>query len=60
MNAAAATALYEEMHKDLPYHDGTFKSWAKDRSREFPFHYNDGVTIFAAPVDLQPDDDFLN
>lgn len=56
----AAEALYAELHKDAPYHDGTFEAWADKRSRSHPYHYLDGVTIFAAPVDISPDDDFLS
>lgn len=57
---AAVEALYAARHKDLPFHDGTETEWAKKRSRQHPYHYSDGVTIFSAAVDLNPDDDFLS
>lgn len=59
MQAAAANRLYDLAHEDKPYHDGSFTRWAKEPSRQFPFHYRDGVTIWLSPVELNPDDDFL-
>lgn len=59
MNEEAAKRLYARLHEALPFHDGTFTQWAKDPSRDFPFHFNDGVTIWASSVDLSPDDTFL-
>lgn len=59
MEEAAANARYAELHDKQPYHDGTFASWSTKRSRSHPYHYNDGVTITAATVDVNPDDDFL-
>ncbi|MDF9716032.1 hypothetical protein [Nocardioides sp. ChNu-99] len=55
----ATEALYAQLHKDAPYHDGTEESWAKDRSPDHPFHYSDGVTIWIADEDVNPDDRFL-
>lgn len=60
MESAAANDRYESKHKDRPYHDGSFKSWAKDRSRQHPYHFRDGVTVWVHDVDLSPDDDFLD
>jgi hypothetical protein len=60
MEAAAANAMYADLHEKRPYHDGTFSSWSAKRSRSHPYHFNDGVTISAARVDLSPDDEFLN
>lgn len=57
---AAAQRLYDLIHSESPYHDGSFASWSKEPSREFPFHYTDGVTIWLSPVELAPDDDFLS
>jgi hypothetical protein len=57
---AAADRLYDMLHEERPYHDGSFALWAKEPSREFPFHYRDGVTIWLSPVELNPDDDFLS
>lgn len=51
--------MYDALHKERPYHDGTFSRWAKEFSEMTPFHYSDGVTLWVAPVDLTPDDDFL-
>lgn len=58
MEKAAAERLYTQLHEDKPYHDGTWQSWAKEPSRTHPFHASDGVTIWVAPVDLQPGDKF--
>jgi len=60
MESAAANRRYERLHEALPYHDGTFSSWAKNPSREHPYHFKDGVTVWVAPEDLTPDDDFLS
>lgn len=51
-------AAYEAVHKDAPWHDGTFKSWAKERSAQYPFHFNHGVSISVADRDLTPWDEF--
>ena len=59
MDTAAANALYDDLHKDAPYHDGTFKNWAEKRSKSFPYHARDGVLIGASTTDLFPDDHFL-
>lgn len=59
MQQKGAQRLYEILHKDEPYHDGTFEAWAKDPSPDFPFHFADGVTIWMAEVDVNPDDKFL-
>lgn len=58
--AAAANRLYDLIHEEQPFHDGSFARWSKDASREFPFHYRDGVTIWLSPVELDADDDFLS
>jgi hypothetical protein len=60
MEAARANRRYDQLHKDLQYHDGTFTSWGKNPSAEHPYHFRDGVTISVTPVDLSPDDDFLS
>ena len=59
MQLDAAKRRYEEIHKALPYHDGSFKRWAEKPSLGFPFHHSDGVTIWMSREDLTPDDDFL-
>lgn len=60
MQLEAAKRLYELQHEDAPYHNGSFLRWAKKPSRDFPFHYLDGVTIWMSEVELSPDDDFLS
>lgn len=45
MELAAVEALYDEIHEELPFHDGSFRRWAAERSRAFPYHYRDGVTL---------------
>jgi len=42
----------------MPFHDGA-GNWSKERSRDFPYHYRDGVTIWVAPEDLGMGGDFL-
>lgn len=60
MAQAWAEHRYNEMHKDAPFHDGTFTEWGSERTRRTPFHFrDDGVTLWMASVDLSPDDDFL-
>jgi hypothetical protein len=59
MENAAANARYDDKHRDKPYHDGQFKSWAKDRSPHHPYHARDGVTVWVHDEDLNPDDAFL-
>lgn len=58
MAAKAADWMYDDLHKDAEFHDGTFTRWSKDRSQAFPYHYRDGVVIGVAPVDLAPHDMF--
>lgn len=58
MEREAAKAAYEQLHKDEPYHDGTFTDWAKDRGPGHPYHYSDGVTFGVAESDPAPHDAF--
>ncbi len=64
MAAKAAANLYQQMHKDRPFHDGTFPKdphgWSESASRATPYHFMDGVSFYATPRDLSPDDDFLS
>ena len=55
----AAERRFEQIHERLPYHDGTETSWAKEPSRDHPYRYDDGVHIWVADTDVNPDDDFL-
>ena len=59
MQLKAAERLYGLKHEDRPFHDGTFKNWAKDPSPEFPFRYDDGVTIWLSPTEVNEEDEFL-
>lgn len=58
MAQEAASWLYENLHADKPFHDGTFKSWREERSASHPYHYRDGVTIAVAETDLLAHDLF--
>ena len=59
MQLAAAMALYADLHEERPYHSGNFDEWSDKRSRDFAFHYSDGVSFYLAETDVNPDDDFL-
>lgn len=59
MEQAAAEARYDLLHKERPFHDGTFKKWSKERTAEFPCHFRDGVEIWVSDSDLNPHDHFL-
>ncbi|WP_436702414.1 hypothetical protein [Nocardioides sp. BYT-33-1] len=59
MQQAAVVAMYEDLHKDRPFHDGLFRIWMKERSAMTPFHYAEGVSIWLSREDLTPDDDWL-
>lgn len=58
MERAATNSAYAKLHEKAPYHDGTFRSWAKEWSPKHPYHYNDGVSIGVADRDLTPHDAF--
>lgn len=58
MEREAASAFYGALHEDAPFHDGTFQSWAKERSRSHPYKYDEGVSIGVAKRDLAPHDLF--
>jgi hypothetical protein len=60
MEREAANAKYERLHKDRPWHDGTFSStWSSEPSSRYPYKYDMGVTIGVSETDLRPDDAFL-
>jgi hypothetical protein len=59
-NQAAAARRYEQMHHDMPFHDGNFANWSKNASLDAPYRYDDGVTIWVSPDDITPDDHFLS
>lgn len=52
--AAALAALRDEAH----FHDGTFTSWAKERSDSHPYPSGAGESIGVADADLAPWDEF--
>lgn len=52
--------LFDLLHEDAPYHDGKEQIWQEKPSRLTPFHYRDGVTIYLAETDENPDDAFLD
>lgn len=56
----AAQRTYDEIHKDRPFHDGMERIWSDKWSELTPFRYDDGVTIWMSPVEINPDDDFLS
>lgn len=58
-NQLAATRRYELLHEQLPYHDGTFDNWSKHYSADTPYRFDDGVTIWVAPIDYGSGGDFL-
>lgn len=59
MERQAAQATYRRIHEDAPWHDGTFQHWSKDQSRDFPYHFDHGVTIVVTETDENPEDQFL-
>jgi hypothetical protein len=58
MEREAAQAVYDMLHEDQPWHDGTFTSWAKNRSAKHPYHFKHGVTIGVAAQNVSPWDEF--
>lgn len=60
MEKVSAERRYAQIHEDRPYHDGTFKVWGEKATWRTPYHFSDGVRIFVAETDLNPDDNFLD
>lgn len=58
MHQAAAEWMYGELHKDRPWHDGTFTDWSATRSDRHPFGHSDGVAIYVDTEDRDPGDAF--
>ena len=56
---AVAERTFDHLHKDAPWHDGSFQVWRKEFSPETPWHYKDGTTLYLSEVDENPDDHFL-
>lgn len=59
MALAVANWMYDQRHEEQPFHDGTFKSWAGNRSSSHPYHFRDGVSIWVSKFDLTPDADWI-
>lgn len=59
MEREAARAKFAALHENEPYHDGTFMSWSKDRSRSHPYHLSEGTHIDVALTDVAPWHKFL-
>jgi hypothetical protein len=59
MDLKAAERKWASLHADRPFHDGSFRSWAKEFSDSHPFHFNDGVLVWVSDVDYSPADQFL-
>ena len=59
MELAAANWRFDEIHEAEPFHNGDESSWSATRSTDHPYHFRDGVTVFVAPTDFAPDDEFL-
>lgn len=50
--------MFHELHKDKPWHDGTYTIRMAEFSLLTPFHYTDGVSIGLGVDDFDPDDKF--
>lgn len=50
--------ILAELHKDAPYHDGSFEHWAKEPSIQYPFRWDDGTRFYMARVDEAPWDEW--
>lgn len=60
IEAASAKTLWELKHKDRPWHNGDFSSWAAEPSVTHSVHRDAGVNIWVAPTDLGVGGDFLS
>lgn len=58
MAQEAFDARYAALHQAQPFHDGSFSSWAKERSDSHPYHFAAGVLVGVADRDVTPWDDF--
>lgn len=47
----AAQAAYDRLHVKRPWSDKGMTSWAEKPDDEHPYHYNHGVTVWAATED---------
>lgn len=60
MAQEAVQAQYAGLHKDEPFHDGTFTRWSSERTFLHPFHFDAGVSVAVADHDVHPWDDFTS
>jgi hypothetical protein len=59
MEREAAEASYAALHgEEHGFHNGTFTSWAKDRSAAYPYEAKSGVRIGVDKRDRAPHDKF--
>lgn len=58
MERDAAVEAYQDLHKDQPWHNGTFTSWRAERSRSHPYPAGAGVSFGVADRDITPWDRF--
>lgn len=57
MVQAAAQREWHEMHpKGKKFHNGDRTSWSDEASESHPYFYEDGVRIWVADTDFDPDD----
>lgn len=54
----AAQAMYAALHEKAPFHDGTYTRWNEHRTSEFPYRYDEGVTVGVDTVERTPWDYF--
>lgn len=63
MELAAAEWKYDRLHKDRPFHDGTFpddpEEWSAERNADTPYHHRDGVSFWVTSTDVSPHDHWL-
>lgn len=56
---AAADRRYGAKHEKQPFHNGRDVGWSKDSAKHAPYHFREGVRVYVAPFDVNPEDDFL-
>lgn len=56
----SAQRKYAALHEARPYHDGSFEDWSDKQSDSHPFKYDEGVRIWVADVDYDPDGTWLS
>lgn len=63
MEERSAQTRFDEIHKDRPWHDGSFPedraAWSDKRTAETPFRYDWGARVFVTDTDLDMGGDFL-